>query len=162
VLFGGEWRQGLTRKVAVAKAKQGATVFGLEFNLDQRPSWRQVIPTLPSPRECDTPIRHDLLIGSARNGSGPNCNAKNSARVRIKLMLLADPVRHQRGIDQESENSLWRSSDKDLAFNDKTSDHLCLGLRSARSEMCFSRDSLSSQNDPSSALSLANAGPLMR
>jgi hypothetical protein len=162
VVLGGEWRQRPTRKVAVAKAKQRATVFGLELDLDQRLSRRQVITTLPSPREGDAPIRHNLLIGSARDGSGPKCNPKDPTWMRIKLMLFADPARHQRGIDQERENSFRLSGNEDLALNDQISAHLRLALRSACSAARFSCANPSSQNDPSSALSLAIAGPLMR
>jgi hypothetical protein len=62
----------------VSKSEQGAAVFGHEFNLDQRPARRQIVPSLPSPSERDAAMRCDLRIGSPSKLASGDLDAKNS------------------------------------------------------------------------------------
>jgi len=141
----------------VSKSEQGAAVFGHEFNLDQRPARRQIVPSLPSPSERDAAMRCDFCIGSASKLASGDLDAKNSAGARIKCVLLAEPARHERRLDEEPENRFGRCGNENLTFNIEHSIHRRLGLRSARSAARFNRDKPPSQNDASSACSLAMA-----
>jgi len=76
----------------------------------------------------------------------------------IEYVLLAEPARHEGGLDEELENRFRRCGNENLAFNIDYSVHRCLGLRSFPSASRFNRDNPLSQNDASSACSLVMAG----
>jgi len=48
----------------------------------------------------------------------------------IEYVLLAEPARHEGGLDEELENRFRRCGNENLAFNIDYSVHRCLGLRS--------------------------------
>jgi hypothetical protein len=125
-------------------------VFGHEFNLDQRPARGQIALSLPSPSERDAAMRCDFRIGSASKLASGNLDPKNSPGVGIKCVLLAEPARHEGGLDEEPENRFGRCGDENLALNIEHLTHHRLGFRSVRSAARFNRDNPPSQNDPTS------------
>ena len=91
----------------MSKPEQGAALFGHEFDFDQGTARQQIGPALPSPSERDAAMWYDFCISSTRKVPGADLDAKNTPGAGIEGMLLAEPARHEGGLDEEPENRFW-------------------------------------------------------
>jgi len=118
---------------------------------------RQIVSALPSPSERDAAMWYDFCISSTRKVPGADFDAKNTPWAGIEGVPLAEPARHEGGLDEEPENRFRRCGNENLPFNIRYSTHRRLGLGSFLSAARFNRHNPPSQNAVSSACKLAIA-----
>src|SRR6516225_1022344 len=131
VVLSREWRLRRCRKTAMSKPEQGAALFGHEFDFDQGTARRQIGPALPSPSERDAAMWYDFCISSTRKVPGADLDAKNAPGAGIEGMLLAEPARHEGGLDEEPENRFRRCGNENLPFRVLVHSRLALLVYSA-------------------------------
>src|SRR5215472_18241954 len=88
----------------------GASCRPLRARVQFRPGMarRQIGPALPSPSERDAAMWYDYCISSMRKVPGADFVAKNTPWAGIEGVPLAEPARHEGGLDEEPENRFRR------------------------------------------------------
>src|SRR5262249_47625008 len=126
--------------MAQVHERAGVLWFKLEFH--QRRARRQqpecFVLRLPSPGEGYAAKRRHLRINATRDVASADLDLKNPARTRVERMEQADPLCHQRRIDEKAEHDIGRRRDENLAFDYVTLGHRCRSLRPAAWAASFS------------------------